>query len=483
MRRFLAAAVAVLMLVLGYGVLDVYDVVPGFLTRAAPDSGTAPAGPSPTPTATAGTPTVGVPTVDPGAQPLSPASAAAPIPSAAGVAAALSAVLRQPSLGPAPGVLVRDAFTGQVLLQRGVDREHVPASTLKLLTALAVNTTLDPLATMPTTVVQGATAGQVVLVAGGDTMLAPGKGRPGLVEGRAGLADLAAQVATALQASGTSTVTLRLDLSHARGPRYAPTWLPADVTAGYTGGVSMLGLAGERAVPGHPAPRDPEAATAAAFVAALAKQGVTARLTPEKTWTTPVPTGAVELGRVESAPIGDVLALALDQSDNALTEGLARQAAVKAGGAATFAAAVALVEKVATAHGVDLTGSVIKDTSGLSPGQRVSPRVLSDVLQLGADGSVPAMQETVARLPVAGLTGTLHDRFTTTTTRPAAGIARAKTGTLTGASAMAGTVIDADGRVLSYVVQADRIPPGVGTLAARATLDRFVAALATCGCR
>ena len=482
MRRFLAAAVAVLVLVLGYGVLDVYDVVPGILTRAAPDSGTVPAASSPTPPVTAGVPSVVIPTVDSGAQPLVPASAAAPIPSATGLAAALSALLRQPSLGPSPGVLVRDAFTGQVLLQKGVDREHVPASTLKLLTALAVNTTLDPLATMPTTVVQGATAGQVVLVAGGDTMLAPGKGRPGLVEGRAGLADLAAQVATALQASGTSTVSLRLDTTHARGPRYAPTWLPADVTAGYTGGVSMLGLAGERAVPGHPAPRDPEAATAAAFVAALGKQGITARLAPEKTWSTPVAVGAAELGRVESAPIGDVLALALDESDNALTEGLARQAAVKAGGGTTFAAAVALVEKVAAANGIDLTGSVIKDTSGLSPGQRVSPRVLSDVLQLGADGSVPAMQGTVARLPVAGLTGTLHDRFTTTATRPVAGIARAKTGTLTGASAMAGTVIDADGRVLSYVVQADHIPPGVGTLAARATLDRFVAVLATCGC-
>jgi D-alanyl-D-alanine carboxypeptidase/D-alanyl-D-alanine-endopeptidase (penicillin-binding protein 4) len=497
-RRFLAAVVAVLVLVVGYGALDVYDLVPGFLTLAPrTSSGTAPAGSSATPTgtptgrpsgpagetSTATTPAVVVPTVDSGAQPLSPAPADAPIPSPTGVAATLSAVVRQASLGPSPGVLVRDAFTGQVLLQNGVDREHVPASTLKLLTALAVNTTLDPLATMPTTVVQGSTAGQVVLVAGGDTMLAPGKGRPGAVEGRAGLADLAAQVATALQASNTSTVTLRLDTSHARGPRYAPTWLPDDVTAGYTGGVSMLGLAGERAVPGHPAPRDPEAATAAAFVKALDKQGVTARLAPEKTWATPVASGAVGLGRVESAPIGDVLALALDESDNALTEGLARQATVKAGGAATFAAAVALVEKVAAAHGVDLTGSVIKDTSGLSPGQLVSPRVLSDVLQLGADGSVPAMQETVAKLPVAGLTGTLHDRFTTTTTRPAAGIARAKTGTLTGASAMAGTVIDADGRVLSYVVQADHIPAGVGTLAARATLDRFVAALATCGCR
>ena len=498
MRRVLAAVVALLVLVLGYGALDVYDVAPGILTRAgahppttastgATTSTATTAATRPGPGATSGaaaqpSPTT-VPTVDPAAQPLQPASAGAPIPDPAALATRMRSVVADPALGPVPGYLVRDAFTGQVLLQKAPDAPRTPASTLKLLTALAVGTTLDPRATLPTTVVQGPSADSIVLVAGGDTMLAKGRGMPASVEGRAGLGDLAAQVGTALQASGTSTVTLRLDTSYARGARWAPTWLQADVAAGYTGGVSMLGLAGQRAVPFHPAPRNPEAATAAAFVAALKTQGITAELTPEESWTTAVPEGAAVLGTVESAPIGDILALALDDSDNALTEGLARQAAVSAGGEATFPAAVAFVTKTVAAHGVDLSGAVIKDTSGLSSGQRVSPRVLSDVLQLGADGSVPAMQDTIAGLPVAGLTGTLAGRFTTTTTHPAAGLARAKTGTLTGTSSMAGTVIDADGRVLSYVVQADRVPAGVGTLAARAALDRFVAALATCGCR
>jgi D-alanyl-D-alanine carboxypeptidase/D-alanyl-D-alanine-endopeptidase (penicillin-binding protein 4) len=395
----------------------------------------------------------------------------------------MSTVLRDPALGPLPGVVVRDAFTGQLLLQQDPDRPRVAASTGKLLTALAVGTTLDPRSTLPTTVVQGASPGEVVLVAGGDTMLAKGKGRPTVVEGRAGLGDLASQVAAGLQAAGRTSVTLRLDTTYAKGPRWAPGWNQADVYAGFTGGVSMLGLAGQRAEPGKPAPRDPEAAVASAFAADLTALGLSVTVAPEASWLSPAPQGAAVLGKVESAPVGDVLALALADSDNALTEGLARQAAVSTGSPATFSAAVAFVKKAVAAQGVDLTGVTLKDTSGLTAGQSIPPRVLSDVLQLGADGSVPAMQDTVAELPVAGLNGTLQDRFTGKLTHSVAGIARAKTGTLTGSSAIAGTVIDADGRVLSYVAVADRIPGGYGTLAARAALDRFVARLATCGCR
>ena len=481
MRRLVAAVLAFLVLVVGYGTLDVFDLAPGILTR---DAAAEPL-PAPAPTGAAtGAPAAPLPTPDPSAAPLDEAALSAALPAPTVLRRQVADELADPALGRSLGVTVRDAFTGAHLLDIDPDRPRVPASTAKILTALAVGVTLDPASTLPTRVVQGRTPSELVLVAGGDTLLAPGKGNPTAVAGRAGLGDLAAQVATALQAAGTGPVTVRLDMTYAAGPRYAPGWSMADVYAGYTQGVSMLGLATQRPHPGHPSPLRSEDATLTAFVAALQKVGVAAKAAPEGARAATAADGATELGRVESAPVGDVLALALDDSDNALTESLARQASVKAGGAATFEAATAFVRRTVSGLGVDLTGVRTKDTSGLTSGQTVPARVLGDVLALGASGTVSSMRDTLSHLPVAGLDGTLHDRFDGQRSRSAAGIARAKTGTLTGASSLAGTVVDRDGRVLTFVVIADRVPGSFsGTLAARAALDRFVAALASCGCR
>jgi D-alanyl-D-alanine carboxypeptidase/D-alanyl-D-alanine-endopeptidase (penicillin-binding protein 4) len=104
-------------------------------------------------------------------------------------------------------------------------------------------------------------------------------------------------------------------------------------------------------------------------------------------------------------------------------------------------------------------------------------------MALGTSAKLVEMADTLHDLPIAGLTGTLATRFDEVGTHTAAGVARAKTGTLTGANALAGTVVTADGRLLTFAAIANGTGPQAGTEAARAALDRFVAVLASCGCR
>src|SRR5690606_11477874 len=133
------------------------------------------------------------------------------------------------------------------------------------------------------------------------------------------------------------------------------------------------------------------------------------------------------LGVVESAPVGEVLGLALTESDNALTEQLVRQAAVRAGVATDQEAVNAWVVQQVGGYGIDTAGVRLADVSGLSDGTTVPARVVADVLAAAVDGDHPELQSVVARLPVAGYNGTLWDRFHLPVHAPAVGVARAKT--------------------------------------------------------
>ncbi|KRC88149.1 peptidase S13 [Terrabacter sp. Root85] len=527
----MAAVWSVVAIVLGYAVLDVADAAPGALTvRPLPP-------PAPTETvATRTLPSVPQPTLSTSVAPPLPSLAGDTVaPSAAGIEQALASVRALPALRDS-ALVVRDGQTGDVLLDQGGDELRIPASTTKLLSAAAIGQTFAPDETLRTVVREGDTPDEIVLVAGGDSLLNPGTGDPDAVAGRAGLRDLAGQVATALKGSGTTSVTLYVDETYAAGPTTAPTWASTFRSSGITGAVAMLGLSSQRAHGGAPGPADPVASVRSAFARQLEGRGIDVRLaargqapgvpgspmptpaadagasaapsdgatpsdgaspsggatppegaTPDgarapttaaATPTAPASGPGAVLGSVESAPVREQLALALTDSDNALTEILSRQAAYRSGAGTDFAEVGAWVVSQVAALGLDTAGVTLSDASGLSRENRVRASLLSDVLVLGYDGKHAVLRRALDGLPIGGLTGTLADRFTGAQ-HDAAGRARAKTGTLTGANALAGSVVDDDGRLLVFV----GMVAGVGTNDARAALDRFVAAIASCGCR
>lgn len=441
----------------GYAVADAHDKVPGVLTLPEP----VPTGLAPLPSATP------LPTPSPAAAPTK-----------AGVAAALTPLLGDPSLGAGAGAIVRDVASGELLLTVDADRPRTIASAQKVLSSLAVTEHLDADRQLVTSVVAGATPADLVLVAGGDTLLASGRGNPTETVGRAGLADLAEQVAAA---APSGPLTVRLDTSYAAGPPVPATWNPVDVATGYARRVAMIGLADNRPIHGVVPRAETDDMVRDAFVTAL--RGAGREVTPAAPAAPPAP-GATTLGSVRSAPVADVLAHGMDESDNAILENLVRQAMVAAGQAVPGDGTTGpfVLAELAKA-GIDTSGAVITDASGLAPGQRISLTAVDKVLALGLGTEHPALRRVLTQLPIAGLTGTLATRFAAPDTIGVAGIPRAKTGTLTGTSALAGLTTDADGRVLSYVVVADQVPPSFGgTLGARATLDRLVAALTRCGC-
>ena len=453
----------------GYAVADAYDAVPGVLTVR----------PEPTP---------------PPPYPLAPGAeaAVAPVggvlpalgaevrsPDRAALAAELEPLLSSSALGSSLGAVVADGLTGEVLLAVEPATAREPASVVKLLTGAAVLSRLGGDATLSTRGVQGVAPDEVVLLAGGDVLLGAGAGNPEATVGHAGLADLAEETARAVRAAGRSTVAVRLDDSMFSGPRMGPGWTQQDIEFGFVAPVSAIALNAGRVRDERYAPRvdDPGLVAAETFADLLREQGIevvgdVARVV--------APDEPEVLAEVRSAPLADVVAYMLASSDNTVAEALARLVADDIGRPTAFAdAARAVLDEVA-GLGVDVSGAALADGSGLSDGSELPARLLTDLLVVAASPQHPELRPLLTGLPVAGLEGTLQSRFDEPGEAAGVGMVRAKTGSLTGVTSLAGTVTDAEGRLLVFAVLADAVP-AIGP--ARDVVDQVAAVLAGCGCR
>ncbi len=395
---------------------------------------------------------------------------AAPAPDPAVLAARLAPLLQDPDLGAGVSAQVVDVESGEVLLDQDASAPAVPASTVKLLTGVAALTTLDPAQTLPTTVVAGTAPGEVVLVGGGDPTLSrtsPSQTYPGAPT----VADLAAQVVAALPA-GSSVTRIVVDNSLFTGPLTAAGWGPADAPSSYAAPITATAVDGARVSPGSQARSgQPGIDAGVALAEALGAPGATVVLGD-------APDGARTLATVQSAPVARLVEQALSLSDNVLAEALARQVALARDLPASFDGSADAVVAALGDAGVDTSGVSLADGSGLSRLDQVPAGVLTALVAGAADGSVAGAAPVLSGLPVAGYDGTLFDRGDADA-GTAPGSVRAKTGTLMGVHALAGTVTTADGRLLAFAVIADESGSEAG---AEAALDQVAAALAGCGC-
>jgi serine-type D-Ala-D-Ala carboxypeptidase/endopeptidase (penicillin-binding protein 4) len=396
----------------------------------------------------------------------------APVPDPGVLANQLTPLLNNAALGSGVSAEVVDVASGKVLLDHGATDPATPASTTKLLTAAAALTTLDPSDTLETKVVAGASPGEVVLVGGGDPTLsrtAPSKTYPGAPT----VADLAAQVLAAMPA-GTPVTRIVVDSSLFSGPLTASGWAPGDTPSSYAAPVTATAVDGARVSPGSDARSgQPGLDAGSALADALGAAGATVVLGE-------APAGAKTLGTVHSAPIARLVEQALSMSDNMLAEALARQVALARHLPASFEGSAQAVIGALKNAGVDTSGVTLSDSSGLSRDDRIPAGVLTGVIKGAADGRLGSASALLSGLPVAGYDGTLADRGDDDPAT-APGTVRAKTGTLQGVHALAGTVVTADGRLLAFAVVADAATGSEA--AAEGTLDQFAATMAGCGCR
>jgi D-alanyl-D-alanine carboxypeptidase/D-alanyl-D-alanine-endopeptidase (penicillin-binding protein 4) len=386
--------------------------------------------------------------------------------SATGVARALAPLLHAAGLGPRVRAEIVDVADGTTLLASGADAPTAPASTAKLLTAAAV-LSVHPAGYRITTTVRRGTGGAVVLVGAGDpTLTGAAAGRSGAYPEAARVSDLAAQ----LRRAGVTPTGIVVDDSLFAGPGVSPQWAPEDVPSDYASPITALMVDGGRDRPAdYIRSSAPDLAAGHRLATALGRPSL------------PVVRGragrgAAVLASVRSASLSTLVAQMLDESDNVIAECLARQVAIAEHRPPSFTGAAQAVRSVLARLGVD-PGARLVDGSGLAASDRVSAATLAGVLRLAA--GTARLRYLVAGLPVAAWSGTLADRYLTGDARAGAGVVRAKTGTLTGVSALAGLVHDRGGRLLAFALVADRAP---STPAAEAALDAVAGRLARCGC-
>lgn len=154
----------------------------------------------------------------------------------------------------------------------------------------------------------------------------------------------------------------------------------------------------------------------------------------------------------DSPQLQEILAFALTWSDNTLAERIARIASVAAGNTFDQAGVAETFSSDLEELGINSSPMIVKDASGLSKENRVTAHLVGQLLvKIKSDERFAPV---INGFPVSGISGTLRNRFLETAP-DAVGLVKAKTGTLSDTTNLAGYVESGD-REYAFVIISDR---------------------------
>jgi D-alanyl-D-alanine carboxypeptidase/D-alanyl-D-alanine-endopeptidase (penicillin-binding protein 4) len=351
--------------------------------------------------------------------------------------------------GPAMCAMVEDGNT--LVAATNPDTPLIPASAQKLLVAAASLDVMGPDFHYETRVVapaapQGGTVDQLVMVGSGDPVIASSDYVASLdtqPRRKGGVVTSLEVLANQIAAAGIQHVRNGIvgDDSRYDQQRTVAGWSPSYLTDGDVGPIGALtvndGLSSFAPLRNAP---DPAVNAAAKLTQLLVAKGVQVDGAPSHGV---APQGAVEITRIASPPLHDIVASMLTTSDALTAEMLAKELGVRASNqGSTAAGTAAIVASLQRLH-VPVGGLHLVDASGLHRGNRATCRTLLGVLDLGAQ---PRYSTLWTGLSVVGQRGTLVDQLLGLGLE---GKLAGKTGFLTGVTSLVGK-LDDDTRHLRF---------------------------------
>ncbi len=354
------------------------------------------------------------------------------------------------------GILILDPASSDTLYSRNAGKLFLPASNQKLLTASTAVAQLGPDFRFAT---RFATNGAVRNGTLEGDLLVVGSGDPSFSDAMRGGDFRAAfgAMADSLAAHGVRRIAGAVGNAGDAFPDspYGYGWEFDDADEPYGAGVDELfvnegftrvrrpGPRGD-SVTADIAIRDHTGAFIDALLDALTRRLITVGRAARANAARP-DSGLTTLFTLPSPPLRDILPKLLKPSQNQIAEILFKTLGREKTGAGTADSGRRVVERQLLAWGADSTGFAVRDGSGLSRHDYVTPETILRVLS--AMRRHRDFQSFYDALPIGGVDGTIANRMKGT---PAEGNVHAKTGTVDKARSLSGYVTTADGRMLLF---------------------------------